>query len=1077
MSGPLEIVVLTSTMGVLTKHISLRDDGTLHSDGSACVMARGTAKRERPNGLPGFATIIGGLGQNEAIALGALRPDLPDNVQVMTTSMIKKLNGTAPLGTIARTNEHICYRDKSSLALLDHDTKGMPQAVAERVKALGGFWPAVLSVAPELEHAGTVVRRSTSSGIVRTDTGQSVKGSDGLHVFVLVQDGTDIERFLRTLHERCWLHGLGWMIVGAGGILLDRSIIDRSVFGGERLVFEGPPVLASPLAQDAELRIPAVTDGEAVNTGAACRPLTIVEAATLAEFKAEERQRLGKDAAQARTAFVKDKTETIVARLGSSVTAEQAERAARRFIDGVLLPDVELPFDSPDLAGATVRDVLSDPDRFVDATLADPLEGVGYGRAKAKVMRRADGTLWINSFAHGRTTYNLMHDAAAVEQAMRAAPPAQAANVLVRLGLLADLPPEDEQCLRDLAVELSGVKARPLGTKIKQARAEQARQQAREERDQEVATRSNRDRRKRLPAPFPDAERLPIMTALDEVLCAVPEPEPPMRDMEGHPVDVRDRAPVLLHELTSGGANQAEPEKARLPAPTMPLLTRHCRFSFAHLVEKHIEWVIEREDADPKPVALQPVFIDHFMAYRDSALPRVGAVVTAPLVMPDGSMLAPDGLDRRRNLVFRIPKEMRAILPKPNDKAPEGKQVADAMDYLANDWLCDVATDFNGKCVLIALALSILERVLLPERPAFFVTAGKRGGGKTTALAMIILAVTGKKPAAAAWSNSEEERRKALGAYLAEGLAAMVFDNIPLGATVACPTIEKILTAESYSDRILGQTAIATVPAFTILTLTGNNIAPKGDLASRSLMARLDVDRVDPENRSFKHSDPIAWTLNNRGEILRALYVIMLGNPQLKEPVPPKTRFKRWWHLVGSAIENATTFMSEELDLPEGWRTTEPVSFVKLFAAVESEDEETTDLSDVLEILSRRWPPATPSIAFQASDVAKLINLPEKEKGKGAQLSLGAGAPHPLPTAEEVKDKEEREQDAIRLRAFFENGARRGSGDVSTITIGRRLNSLVDAPIRVNDKTMKLMRDQPAGLARRPITMFRVKAL
>ncbi len=92
-----------------------------------------------------------------------------------------------------------------------------------------------------------------------------------------------------------------------------------------------------------------------------------------------------------------------------------------------------------------------------------------------------------------------------------------------------------------------------------------------------------------------------------------------------------------------------------------------------------------------------------------------------------------------------------------------------------------MATDFAGKCVLIAFALTILERVLLPERPAFFVTAGKRGGGKTTALTMVILAVTGKKPAAAAWSSSEEERRKAILAYLSEGLPAMVWDNIPLG--------------------------------------------------------------------------------------------------------------------------------------------------------------------------------------------------------------------------------------------------------------------------------------------------------
>ena len=66
-----------------------------------------------------------------------------------------------------------------------------------------------------------------------------------------------------------------------------------------------------------------------------------------------------------------------------------------------------LPFDDADLAGETVADVLADPTRFEDATLADPLEGVAYGAGKAKIMVRADGMPWIHSFAHGRSVYEL----------------------------------------------------------------------------------------------------------------------------------------------------------------------------------------------------------------------------------------------------------------------------------------------------------------------------------------------------------------------------------------------------------------------------------------------------------------------------------------------------------------------------------------------------------------------------------------------------------------------------------------------------------------------------------------------
>ena len=58
-------------------------------------------------------------------------------------------------------------------------------------------------------------------------------------LFLGVQDGADVERFLKTLHARCWLAGLGWLMVGAGGQLLERSIVDRVVGTPERLVFEG----------------------------------------------------------------------------------------------------------------------------------------------------------------------------------------------------------------------------------------------------------------------------------------------------------------------------------------------------------------------------------------------------------------------------------------------------------------------------------------------------------------------------------------------------------------------------------------------------------------------------------------------------------------------------------------------------------------------------------------------------------------------------------------------------------------------------------------------------------------------
>jgi len=73
----------------------------------------------------------------------------------------------------------------------------------------------------------------------------------------------------------------------------------------------------------------------------------------------------------------------------------EAARLVVRQCGGVLLPGLVLPFDEEELAGTTVADVLADPERFIGAPLADPIEGIAYGRGKAKIMHGTDGLAFI----------------------------------------------------------------------------------------------------------------------------------------------------------------------------------------------------------------------------------------------------------------------------------------------------------------------------------------------------------------------------------------------------------------------------------------------------------------------------------------------------------------------------------------------------------------------------------------------------------------------------------------------------------------------------------------------------------
>ena len=283
------------------------------------------------------------------------------------------------------------------------------------------------------------------------------------------------------------------------------------------------------------------------------------------------------------------------------------------------------------------------------------------------------------------------------------------------------------------------------------------------------------------------------------------------------------------------------------------------------------------------------------MQLSPSFLPVARAINTAPLISRSGAVIDGAGLDRKTGLVHRIDPLLRACLP---ERAPTEQDVRDALTFLLREWLVDVALDDVGKCQAIMLAMTLIERALLTERPAFFVVAAQRGGGKTTLVNMITLAALGRRAAAAAWSDTREERKKALFSYLRQGVACLAWDNIPRGATITCPHIEAALTAAEISDRVLGVSSVETVPSTTVQIFTGNAIGPRGDMTSRSLMLALNVDRPDPENRAFVHPDPLAWTRAHRRKIVQALYVLLVAGALNRPPnQEAKTRFKGWWTL------------------------------------------------------------------------------------------------------------------------------------------------------------------------------------
>jgi hypothetical protein len=446
------------------------------------------------------------------------------------------------------------------------------------------------------------------------------------------------------------------------------------------------------------------------------------------------------------------------------------------------------------------------------------------------------------------------------------------------------------------------------------------------------------------------------------------------------------------------------------------------------MVERY--FVFERTDRKGNflyNAALPTAYINAFMQMPGSVskLPHVNAINTAPMVAENGAIIEGFGLDRDSSIFHHIEPRLHDCLPK--DDITED-DVRKAARWLCDKWLIDVLTGMTGKMVVISLALTLIQRLLLAVRPAFLISAGLRGGGKTTLCHMLMMAVFGRMAAAASWSELQEERRKSLFAHFRQGVASLVWDNIKNGAEISCPEVEKALTSPTIQDRILGVSQGAAVPASTVQIFVGNNIKFTGDMASRGPEIRLLTDDPNPEDRAVAHADPIAWTRDHRAEILRCLYTIMIyGCRNRPEGQVAKTRFKTWWSLAGWPAELAASLIGVELN------------FDTVFKATEAQDNKSGGIVTALHLLKNtlgeKW--------FRARDIRTILDKGELARATFLRTGVNNEA-------------------AIRAAAAFlemveELTGKRNRNPITKV-IGKTLAGITDRPVNLDDTTRGILR-------------------
>ena len=148
--------------------------------------------------------------------------------------------------------------------------------------------------------------------------------------------------------------------------------------------------------------------------------------------------------------------------------------------------------------------------------------------------------------------------------------------------------------------------------------------------------------------------------------------------------------------------------------------------------------------------------------------------------------------------------------------------------------------------------------------------------------------------------------RKKITALLLGSPAMVLLDNV--NHTLDSSSLAATLTKDTWSDRVLGKSAIVSLPNRAVWVATADNPSLSRELARRSVRVRLDARVERPWLRGgFRHADLLGWTLAERPRLVAAALTLARG--WLADGAPAGEAnigsFGAWSAVVGGILASA----------------------------------------------------------------------------------------------------------------------------------------------------------------------------
>ncbi len=275
-------------------------------------------------------------------------------------------------------------------------------------------------------------------------------------------------------------------------------------------------------------------------------------------------------------------------------------------------------------------------------------------------------------------------------------------------------------------------------------------------------------------------------------------------------------------------------------------------------------------------------------------------VVESPTLRSDGTILSRRGFDAASGLFLHWPYPELEIENDPTEDAV----------HAARDALLDVVSDFpfadavHRSTWFAAMVTLFCRHAYDGCSPLFVIDANCRGSGKTLLADTMSLIARGRPAPRMTFPRDAEELRKRITSLALTGENLVLLDNID--GRLGNATLDAALTATTWSDRPLGQTAIVTLPLSIVWVATANNALLSPDTARRSLHIRLETPIENPEERGdFRRPDLKAWIRENRRQLVRAALVVLRGYFNAGSPERELTTigsFEQWARVVRQLV-------------------------------------------------------------------------------------------------------------------------------------------------------------------------------